>query len=157
MVHVVAAGDTLFAIAQQYDVTVQAIVDANRLADPDQIAVGQELVIPLAPGTGAAFLHVVQPGDTLSIIARRYNTTVTEVAQLNRLTNPALIHVGQRLELPPREAGVRLGGAIYVVQQGDTMANIAAHYGVTVWEVAQANHISNPNLIRAGQRLLLPV
>lgn len=46
VVHVVVAGDTLFTIAQQYGVTMQDIIDANSLTNPDALSIGQELTIP---------------------------------------------------------------------------------------------------------------
>lgn len=108
---------------------------------------------------GATTTHVVQPGDTLALIARRYGVSVEEVARLNRLANPNLIYVGQSLLIPLAEGrdGRPAGGQVYVVQPGDTMAQIAARHGTTVWDVAQANGVPNPNVIHVGQRLLIPV
>jgi murein DD-endopeptidase MepM/ murein hydrolase activator NlpD len=101
--------------------------------------------------------YVVQPGDTVAIIARRYGATAEGLAQLNRLANPNLITVGQQLLVPMVDSGALvIGGAIYVVQVGDTMARIAARNGVSVWAIAQANGIANPSLIQVGQRLLIP-
>ena len=160
-VHVVQVGETLFAIAQQYGVTVEAIVAANGLADPNWIEVGQHLVIPGAEAStsSAVVVYVVQAGDTLALIARRHNVSVEEVARSNYLTNPNLIYVGQKLVIPVagQGAGAAAGGRVYVVQAGDTMAQISARYGTTVWTVAQANGISNPNVLYVGQRLLIPV
>jgi murein DD-endopeptidase MepM/ murein hydrolase activator NlpD len=155
-VHVVQAGETLHIIGQQHGVTVEAIVAANGISDPDRIEVGQRLAIP-APGTPQPISYTVQPGDTLAIIARRYNVLVETLARLNHLANPNLIHVGQTLLVPtPGGAGVPLGGTVYVVQVGDTLARIASRYGTSVWAVAQANGIANPSLIYVGQRLLVP-
>jgi len=158
-VYVVQAGDTLFAIAQQYGVLMEAIAAANGLSNPNRLAVGQQLIIPGASSTGAPIVYVVQPGDALALVARRYNVAVLAVAQTNRLANPNLIYVGQRLLIPARseESGTRFSGRIHVVQPGDTMANIAARYGTTVWAVAQANGLDNPNMIQMGQRLFIPL
>jgi murein DD-endopeptidase MepM/ murein hydrolase activator NlpD len=155
-VHVVQAGETLYVIAQRYGVTVEAIVDANAIGNPNWIEVGQRLAIP-ADVPSAPISYTVQPGDTLAIISRRYNVTVETLAQLNHLANPNLIYVGQALLVPAiGGAASPLGGAVYVVQVGDTMARIAARYGTSVWAVAQANAIGNPSLIYVGQRLLIP-
>ena len=159
LTHVVQAGEALHQIAQQYGVTVDAIVDANGLGDPNWIEVGQRLVIPTLDGSApsTSVRYVVQLGDTLAIIARRYGATVEALAQLNHLTNPNLIYVGQHLLVPTTDSGALvIGGAVYVVQVGDTVARIAARNGVSVWAVAQANGIANPSLIQVGQRLLIP-
>lgn len=160
VIHVVGPGETLYGIALQYGVTVDAIVAANSIADPNRIEVGLRLVIPGAPGAaGEATLvpYTVVPGDTLAIIARRVGTSASALAQANHLVNPNLIYVGQTLLVPggPSSA-VTLGGAVHVVQSGETMARIAARYGLSIWALAQSNSISNPSLIYVGQRLLIP-
>lgn len=163
VVHVVQAGETLFVIAQQYGVTVDEIVAANGIADPDQISVGQRLTIvpsgtaPPATDAAATVQYAVQPGDTLAIIARRYGTTTQALAERNRLANPHLIYVGQVLKVPSTGAEVApTGRAVYIVQVGDTLARIAGRYGISVWSLAQSNQIDNPNVIRVGQQLLIP-
>lgn len=161
VVHIVQAGETLFLIAQQYGVTVAAIVAANEIEDADWISVGQQLRIPSStaapPPATSTIQYAVQPGDTLALIARRYGTSTQVLAERNRLANPSLIYVGQVLEVPSTGTVVRpAGGAVYVVQAGDTLARIAGRYGLSVWSLAQANEIDNPSLIRVGQTLLIP-
>lgn len=156
-VHVVRPGDTLYDIAQRYGVTVDAIVATNKLTNPNQIEVGQRLVIhEAAHGFRSLTAYVVQPGDTLTLIAHRFQVSVEVLATLNRLTNPSLIYVGQRLSIPVKGTEATAGGQVHVVQPGDTMARIAARYGTTVWQLAQANAITNPSVIYVGQRLFVP-
>jgi murein DD-endopeptidase MepM/ murein hydrolase activator NlpD len=165
--HVVQPGETLFRIAQAYGVTVDDIVAANNLADRNVIHVGQRLIIPVstaAPATEVSPLpsgssgYVVQPGDTLWLIAQRFDTTVEAIAQANGIVNPNLIFVGQSLlvstspDAPPPPPQT----VIHVVQPGETLARIALRYNTTVWAVAQANDLDNPNVIYAGQRLVIP-
>lgn len=163
IVHVVQPGETLFVIAQRYGTTVAELVALNGLEDPDRIAVGQKLLIPstLPQMATPSTVYTVAPGDTLSMIARRYGVSVEELAAFNMLTNPNLIYVGQQLRIPAGGGGTSAsahptGGQIYVVQAGDTLAGIAARYGVPVWTLAQANKIVNPNVVYVGQRLLIP-
>jgi murein DD-endopeptidase MepM/ murein hydrolase activator NlpD len=169
-IHVVQAGETLFRIAQRYGTTVAEIASVNELSDPDQVAAGQRLLIPSAgseSSPGAKLTeYSVQPGDTLAFIARRFDTTTEDLARLNHLANPHMIYVGQRLLLSTSEAdppGTEAPGPfparssqVYVVQPGDTMARVAARYGMSVWALAQANQLVNPNVIHTGQRLLIP-
>lgn len=107
-VHVVQRGDTLIGVAQRYGVSTEALAAANGLRANSWVYVGQRLTIP-AGGTAAAApavaaatggVHVVQRGDTLTGIARRYGTTVAALTQANGLRAANIIYVGQRLTIP---------------------------------------------------------
>ena len=111
--HTVQTGETLLGIALQYGTTVDAIVAANGLQDPDAVGVGQKLVIPPAGSSGdepadapedvpddqGEATYVVQAGDTLTSIARRFGTTVEVLAELNGLTEPYQIVAGETLRV----------------------------------------------------------
>ena len=122
--YVVGWGDTLSSIARRYGTTVTAISQANGLHNPNLIYVGQRLAIPgaVSAPTASSGVYVVQRGDTLAAIAGRYGTTVQNLAQLNGLTNPNFIVVGQRLAVPseqpttvPRNEPAQ--STVYVVQR----------------------------------------
>lgn len=93
--------------------------------------------------------YVVKSGDTLGRIAQQFSTTVQNLIQLNNITNPNLLYIGQILKVPAPITE-------YIVQQGDTLSVIARRYNVTVNDIALANNISNPNQIYVGQRLSIP-
>ncbi len=106
-------------------------------------------------------VHIVQPGETLYSIARAYGVDVYELARVNYLVNPNLIYAGQRLIIPggygyAPPPYTPAGANIYVVQPGDTTYSIAVRYGTSVWAIAQANNLSNPNWIYPGQHLMIP-
>lgn len=161
-VHVVAAGETLSAIARCYGTTVTALVQANHIANPNLIFPGQRLIIPPPNANPATSeFYVVRPGDTLAGIARKYGTTVEVLAQLNGLSNPSLIYVGQTLILsaasaPPATASPATTPVIHIVERGETLSVIAQRYGSSVSALATANNLANPSLIYVGQRLLIP-
>lgn len=101
--YVVQWGDSLTSIAYRFGVTLQALMAANRLSNPNFIYAGQVLLIPTgaaAPSYPAATYYTVRPGDTLSRIAMLYGTTIWALVQANNLRNPSLIYVGQRLIIP---------------------------------------------------------
>jgi len=98
--HTVQPGENLFRIALRYGTTVDAIVAANGLPDENAIQAGQVLLIPVGAPTGTT-TYVVQPGDTLYSIARRFDTTVDTLAALNGISPPYTIEVGQVLIVAP--------------------------------------------------------
>ncbi len=117
VIYTVRSGDTLFRIATRFGVTVRQIAEANGITNPALIVTGQQLRIPgvaaatatpvpptatitVTPIPIATTDYTVQVGDTLFKIAIRFRTTVRQLAQLNNLTNPNLIYVGQRLQVP---------------------------------------------------------
>lgn len=100
-------------------------------------------------------IHVVQRGETLSGIAVRYGVTTQAIAQLNNISNPSYIFVGQRL-LIPASGGPVTGARTHIVQPGEQLRFIAARYGTTWQALAAVNNIPNPNRIYAGQVLVIP-
>jgi LysM repeat protein len=118
--------------------------------------------------SGQAY-YIVAPGDTLSRIAQRFGVSLWDLAAVNHIPNPNHIYVGQQLIIPapgyyppqqpppqPPPYHPPHQGAYYTVTYGDTMASIAARFGVTIQALSSANGIYNPNYIYVGQRLTIP-
>ncbi|HEY4689298.1 MAG TPA: LysM domain-containing protein [Anaerolineae bacterium] len=124
---------------------------------------------PTPTPRSAAITYVVQRGDTLSAIARRFGVSVIDIARANNIINPNLIRVGQTLIIPIQPGGTPLptttptptpapGSTItYVVQRGDTLYRIAVQFGTTVAAIRAANNLTNVNLIYIGQTLIIPL
>ncbi len=100
-IHVVQRGDTLFQIAQQYGLSIEAIARANGIASPGNIQIGQRLIIPVTTQSDLQLnrIHTVQPGETLSAIAQLYGLSVEQLAAWNDLLNPNALFVGQTIRL----------------------------------------------------------
>ena len=97
----------------------------------------------------------MQWGENLYRIALRYGTTWQAIASYNGIANPNRIYAGQRLVIPSSSPPPSQG-FWYTVRYGDTLSGIAWRYGRNVWSIANANGITNPNVIYAGQRLWIP-
>jgi LysM repeat protein len=141
----------------RFGTTIQAIAQANGIVNPRLIRVGQVLWIPSSSG-GTPTVYIVQRGDTLYSIARRFGTTYQVLASINNLRNPRLIYAGQRLIIPgPSTPGpTPPAQRVYIVRRGDTLWSIALRFGTTPWAIAVANGLQNPSLIYVGQRLIIP-
>lgn len=164
--HTVQRGETLGGIALQYGTTVEALMRANGITNPSLIVSGQRLVIPgRSSGTTSSGggTYTVKPGDTLSAIAVRYNTTIDRLMALNGISNARYIYPGQVLRVggsaPAGSGGAAASSsapAVYVVRRGDSLSAIAARYGTTVAALMATNGLTRPNLIVVGQRLRIP-
>lgn len=109
------------------------------------------------PSTGDE-VYIVKKGDTLSGIARKYNTTYQELAKYNNISNPNLIRVGQKIKIPKKSNSKPNSNnkeVIYVVKKGDTLTAIAKKYNTTINKIAKDNNIKNKNLILVGQKLVI--
>lgn len=98
--------------------------------------------------------YTVKSGDTLSAIAARYGTTWQNLAAINNLSNPNLIHPGQVLKVTG-SAAPQPATPTYTVKSGDTLSGIAAANGTTWQELQRINGIANANLIHPGQVIKL--
>lgn len=184
LVHIVARGDTLNRIAAQYGAKPADIAAANSLSNPNLIYPGQKLLVPGAPGKtrppsppqsgsssdtdsdvapapgpgrSGAF-HIVAKGESVGTIASKYGgVTSDDIVRANGILN-GVIYSGTRLFLdgPGYVAKGSGGDRSYTVKSGDRLSDIAARHGTTVAQIASANSISNVNLIRTGQVLMIP-
>lgn len=98
-VYAVKSGDTLSEIAQDFGVTVDAIVKQNNIKDKGLIYVDQEIVIPSGKSEPAKIYHTVIWGDTVSELAVKYKTTTNKIKTLNNLKDVGKISVGQKLRV----------------------------------------------------------
>lgn len=141
-IYTVKAGDTLWQIANNFRVSTNRLINANGLPNPNQLVVGQSVIIPTEDA-----IHIVAPGETLWLIANEYNTNVQAIMQANRITNPALIYPGSTLFIPAARHQVRVG---------ETLSQIAGIYGVSIRSLINVNNIENPDLIYPGTTLIIP-
>ena len=99
-VYVVKKGDTLWSIANNFNVSVNDLKNANNKSN-NSLSIGEQLIIP-GKSTGenvSTTIYTVKSGDNLYSIARRYNVTVNEIKSLNNLTSN-LLSIGQKLSIP---------------------------------------------------------
>ena len=104
-VHIVQSGESLSEIAVRYGLTMSALAAANGITNTNVVYIGTRLSISgeapdFTPGSGSAGSHVVASGETVGKIAAKYGTTISTIVELNGLTNPDLIRVGEVLTVP---------------------------------------------------------
>lgn len=93
----VYAGDTVFSVARRFNLSVRELIEANNLQPPYQLSPGTVLRLP---GAGSGVEHVVQKGDTLLALARRYKVDFNSLAATNNKQAPYVVKLGERLRIP---------------------------------------------------------
>ncbi len=94
-------------------------------------------------------IHVVQEGETLWLIANRYNVNMEEMIAINGLQFPNQLLVGQALLVP-------VSGFTYIVQSGDTVWSIAQKFGVSPQAIIEANQLGAPDILQVARKLFIP-
>lgn len=182
-IYTVKSGDTLSGIARQFKTTVAQLGEWNAIENADRLSVGQKLTIkgstdstvPSAPAPTAPTgnqnqggTYTVKAGDTLSHIAREFQTTVTQLRELNNLTNADRIFVGQTLRTggstsvstptaptpAPANNQSRPNDRSYVIKAGDTLSAIARAQNVTISQLREWNNLTS-DIIFVGQTLVV--
>lgn len=165
--HIVRPGETLGLIAQHYGVDIFALASANGIRDAHRIYSWQQLTIPAGssnadPAIVAQGRHIVRPGESLDSIASHYGINLSELIALNNIFG--WIYPGDELALPvPGEAPapvqtdppVEASGITHKVQFGESLAKIAAAYGVSLYDLQTLNNIWT-SILYVGQEVEIP-
>ncbi|HKM43175.1 MAG TPA: LysM peptidoglycan-binding domain-containing protein [Limnochordia bacterium] len=151
--HTIAAGDTLHQLAQEYTTTVIELLDFNPGITPDELEVGQKLLLPVETLWS---YHVVQPGDNARALAKAYKVPEETLRAANGLTSNKLT-AGEMIRIPIH---FYLGNATaeqvtHKVEIGDTLYKIAQHYKITLSKLVEWNEIGDIDSITAGQVLIV--
>jgi LysM repeat protein len=166
--YTIAAGDTLFGLAQRFGTTVAAITSANPGINPNDLRVGQLICVPRgggAPGPGPGPCprnwerYAIRAGDTLYAIAQSRGTTVSALTANNPGINPNDLRVGQLICVPRGGGAPGPGpcpGTFYTIRSGDTLFRIANERGTTVDAIIRLNPSLNSNNLQVGQIICLP-
>ena len=170
--YVVRDGDTYAAVAAAYDIPVILLMQANQ-GFTRRLMVGDSLVIPEYAKKAAAkqnvrsakseksknekkkpaektSVYVVQSGDNLSVIARKFGTTVSKIQELNDMGKSTNISVGQKLIVDG--IATEDGFKIHTVKKGEGLWDIARQYKVTIEEIVKWNNL-NDTKIKVGEKL----
>jgi len=166
--HTVTSGQTVSSIAKRYGTTISAILKANNLKSNSVLKIGQELIIPLPVAdtptptptltpSPTPFVYTIKSGETLSVIAKRFNTTVEALMQANNIADATRIRVGTKLTIvQPPDYSSSMAYETYEVEAGDTLISISNKYGMTVAQIKEVNSLKS-NSLNVGQKLKIPV
>lgn len=162
--YTVKKGDSLYNIARRYDTTVDQIIKLNNLSSIN-LSIGQKLLVPES-GESVSSLpsyinYIVQNGDSLWSIAKKYNTTVNDILKDNNL-NSSVLSVGQNLKIRTDgetaveecigEEYIPNDSITYTVKKGDSLWQIAKQFNTSVDNIKTKNNLTS-NTLSIGQTL----
>ena len=111
------------------------------------------LALAIVPLLAGEVTHVVQKNETLGGIARKYGVSTAAIQSFNGISNPNLLFAGKKLKIPSATASQ----IEYVIKTGDSLGGIASRFGVKTSDLIEVNGINQPNLIKVGQKITIPL
>jgi murein DD-endopeptidase MepM/ murein hydrolase activator NlpD len=152
-VYIVQSGDTLTLIAIKFGVSLNSILEANAIANPNALNVGDRLVIPGLDGIrGTLVLKTVPLGETLTSVSSKYQFPLNFLTRLNRITSPNEIYAGVELILPqPQENSILL--PTIMLANGQSLLEAAVAVDLNPWLLQETNHLSGTWDILSGESL----
>ncbi|MGZ3769815.1 MAG: LysM peptidoglycan-binding domain-containing protein [Bdellovibrio sp.] len=187
-VYHIRRGDTLSTIARRFRTSVAYLRDLNDLPRRKRVRLGMKIYVPdrtplkdrlnsshsnvakksAAPekvevsiSTDGRY-YIVQSGDSLFTIARKYSTSISELQRLNKIRRGRMLKVGMKLKVPSAEGDssaireMANKSKVHVVKRGEKLSEIAAKYNVSMNDIREKNKIRNPSSLVVGARILIP-
>jgi murein DD-endopeptidase MepM/ murein hydrolase activator NlpD len=158
VVYIVQAGDTLYNIATQFDVSVELLTITNNIDDPNRLTIGQRLMIPpQAPEIPLGTRFTVSPGITLHSLSLQYRMPIQELARFNHMVRTDRVIIGQQILIPGQsDPAESLSGQVETLSEGKTLIGLAVQHGLEPWALVQANLLDSPTSAMPGMRLWIP-
>lgn len=160
-IYVVKNGDSLYSIANSFNVSVEELLTLNRLNSPE-VYIGEQLLIPTNGIEIVGVIdYIIKPGDTLWKIANNCNVKVDDIVKLNNLDS-TIIYPGQKIKLSESCASKQDSNTnysdqndLYTVRKGDTLYLISRLFGTTVNDLINDNNLKT-DLLSIGQQIKVP-
>lgn len=161
--YTIKAGDTFFALAQRFGVSLDAVLAANPGVDPNNLQIGQVVCIPAVTPpppptpTCSGFLYTIKAGDTFYLLAQRFGVSLDAVLAANPGVDPNNLQIGQVVCIPAAKPPKPVcPGFFYTITAGDTLSELARRFGTTVRAIIDANPGIDPRNLIIGQRICIP-
>jgi murein DD-endopeptidase MepM/ murein hydrolase activator NlpD len=155
-VYIVQEGDSLWSIALRFKISMEDLASANGISDQNQLAVGDQLIIPGLTGiSGILTTETVNFGDSLTSLSRRYNIPIETLGQLNHLTSPAELYAGTDLVLLQDNAQTTTSRRS-MLAPGQSLFELGISQGASAWAYTTANRLEGSWSALPGDVLHLP-
>jgi len=154
-VYIVQSGDSLYSIASDFNVSVNELITANNITDPNLLAAGQQLTIPGLEGvSGVVDKMRINIGDSYRSLMRRTQIPVDLFRKLNRIVSPSELYVGAPIIIPQQETTSQLSGVSQTA--GESLLELAVKQNTDVWTLAHYNDLQGSWDSISGEPLFSP-
>ncbi|MEP7356704.1 MAG: peptidoglycan DD-metalloendopeptidase family protein [Anaerolineales bacterium] len=157
--YVVREGDTLYDIARNFGLTLDALVQANPGIEAETLSVGRSITIPgFEDVAGSLNTHALEVGESLDSLSLRLGLKRDSVVRLNGLVNPDLLYINEPTVIvdQPDSAPAVPNGATLTAGSGVGLLELAAAHGQSPWALAAANRLASPATLIPGQHVVVP-
>jgi membrane-bound lytic murein transglycosylase D len=171
--YIVQPGDTLSAIADEYDSSISEIKRMNSLGKRSLIKVGMKLKVPKddglptdveasSGGDNARKAHIVRAGENLTTIAKQYGVTIQELKKANNLRKRSMIRMGTTLIIPgdkrkPASTKRVSRSRVHIVKRGENLSHIADRYDISIESLKHQNRLNKGSRLIVGAKLFIPL
>ena len=137
--YIVQPGDTLSSIALRFNVTVNDLMSANNISDPNLLAAGQQLVIPGLEGvTGTLDSEIIAFGDSFNSLVRRTQIPIDLLRKLNHVVSPTEFYVGASMIIPKQDNATDLTDRM-TPDPGESLFELAVKTNTDPWTLSSLN------------------
>jgi len=141
-IYIVQPGDSLSIIAARFNVSLEALMEANGITDPNLLSAGQQLIIPGLEGiTGVLDTEVINFGDSYRSLIRRTQIPTGLFRRLNRIVSPSEFYVGASMIVPAQEGKENLNTRLSP-GAGESLLELAVKHNTDIWTLANVNALN---------------
>jgi murein DD-endopeptidase MepM/ murein hydrolase activator NlpD len=141
-IYIVQPGDSLSTIAARFNVSLDALMEANGITDPNLLSAGQQLIIPGLEGvTGVLDTEVINFGDSYRSLIRRTQIPTGLFRRLNRIVSPSEFYVGASMIVPAQEGKENLNTRLSP-GTGESLLELAVKHNTDTWTLTNVNALN---------------
>ena len=167
--HTVQAGDSLWSIAKQYQVSWQDLMKINALSEDSILKIGQKIKIKESQEDidNNIIIYQVCAGDNVWLISKKYGVSQAKILKDNNLTESSILRIGQKIKIvggqnhqgiEPTTKNQTATTTIqsYEIKKGDSLWTISRIFGVSIKTIMVANNLSEDSILQIGMKLKIP-